>query len=47
MEMSRSGCVVKDEDISTTFKCNVGAQKMFKDGENVPFLRGLLSLWHV
>lgn len=37
MEMNHSGYVVKDDDISTTSKCNVGAQKKLKDGENVPF----------
>lgn len=39
MEMNHSGYVVKDEDISTTFKSNIGAPKKLIDSENVPFLR--------
>lgn len=39
MEMSHSGYVVKDEDISTTFKWNVGTAKNLKYGKNLPCLR--------
>lgn len=39
MEMNHSGYVMKDEEISTAFRYNVGGPKMLKNAENVQILR--------